>query len=215
VVRCEFSPSATVLQMKTIDAIMSRPFVYRLWMAPFAEDKFARVLRHNDLGAVRRVLDVGCGPGTNASYFLHSEYLGIDLNTDYIESAKRRYRRRFLAADAAEFVSDFGERFDFILVNSFLHHLDTPTTRRILSNLHGLLTPDGHIHILELVLPRSASVARFLAHADRGKFARPLEEWEGIFDDTFNRKLLEPYTLSLFGAPLYHMVYFKGGIKPE
>lgn len=201
--------------MSALDAIMSQPIVYRLWMAPFAEGKFAPILAHNDLSSVRRVLDVGCGPGTNTGYFAHSDYLGIDLNPDYIESAKRRHSRRFLAADAGEFVANPGERFDFILVNSFLHHLDTPTTRRILSNLSRLLTPDGHIHILELVLPRSRSVARFLAGADRGKFARPIEEWAGILESIFGKTILEPYSLKMYGVILWHMVYFKGKAKPE
>jgi len=203
------------LAMNAIDAIMSRPAVYRLWMAPFAEDKFAPIRAHNDLGSVSRALDVGCGPGTNTSYFAQSDYLGIDLNADYIESAKRRHHRSFLAADAAEFVANPGDRFDFILINSFLHHLDTPTTRRILLNLGRLLTPDGHIHILELVLPRSRSIARFLAGADRGKFARPIEEWTDIFENIFDKVILEPYSLRIGGLPLWHMVYFKGKAKIE
>lgn len=199
--------------MNAIDAIMSQPLVYRLWMAPFAENKFAPILAHNDLGSTRRVLDVGCGPGTNTAYFAHSDYLGIDLNAEYIETAKRRHGRRFLAVDAAEFTAAPDDRFDFILINSFLHHLDTPTTRKILLNLAGLLTPDGNIHILELVMPERASTARFLAHADRGKFARPLEEWNGILGDVFAATVFEPYSLRLLGVPLWHMVYFKGKAK--
>ena|ERR1700722_10500317 len=201
--------------MNMIDAVMSQPAIYRLWMAPFARDKFAPILKYNDLGEVRRVLDVGCGPGTNTSLFKKADYLGIDLNPRYIQSARQRHSRRFLNVDAAEFVASPGERFDFILVNSFLHHLNTPTARRILLNLRGLLNPDGHIHIVELVLPRSASVARFLATADRGKFARPLEEWEDLFSAIFSPAVFEPYSLRLCRVPLWHAVYFKGGAKRE
>lgn len=205
----------TVEHMKALDAIMSQPVVYRLWIAPFTEDKFAPILAHNDLSTAQRVLDVGCGPGTNANYFSNAEYVGIDLNPDYIESARRRYRGQFVAADAAEFASNSSERFDFILVNSFLHHLDTATTRGILSNLGRLLTPDGHIHIVELVLPPSVSVARFLARADRGKYARPLEEWKGIFEAAFDHIVFQPFTLGMCGVTLWQAVYFKGGTKRE
>jgi SAM-dependent methyltransferase len=201
--------------MTALDAIMSQPIVYRLWMAPFAEDKFAPIRTHNDLSKVRRVLDVGCGPGTNTGHFAQSDYLGIDLNPEYIETAKRHHGRRFLAIDAAEFSAEHDDRFDFILINSFLHHLDTPTTRSILLNLSRLLTPDGDIHVLELVLPRSRSVARFLAGADRGKFARPIEEWTDIFENIFDKVILEPYSLRMGGVPLWHMVYFKGKAKIE
>ena len=59
------------------------PWVYRAWQAPFAEQKLAPVMRHNVMGAVRRVLDVGCGPGTNAPHFEGLDYLGLDINPDY------------------------------------------------------------------------------------------------------------------------------------
>jgi trans-aconitate methyltransferase len=196
--------------MKLIDTIMSLPPVYRLWMAPFAERKIAPILAHNDLRRARRVLDVGCGPGTNTHHFSSAEYLGIDLNERYIQDALSRYDKRFIAADVAKFVVAPDERFDFILVNSFLHHIDNPTTTSILSNLSKLLTADGHIHILELVLPESASMARFLALSDRGKFPRPREEWERLFGEAFEPVVFEPYHFGAAGFALWQMVYFKG-----
>jgi SAM-dependent methyltransferase len=66
--------------VSTLDLIMRQPLVYRLWMAPFAKKKFAPIVAHNDMHWVRRVLDVGCGPGTNAVYFSQADYLCIDLN---------------------------------------------------------------------------------------------------------------------------------------
>jgi hypothetical protein len=52
--------------MSTLDLIMRQPLVYRLRMAPFAGKKFAPIAAHNDMKRIRRVLDVGCGPGTDA-----------------------------------------------------------------------------------------------------------------------------------------------------
>lgn len=198
--------------MISLDSVMSSPIVYRAWMAPFAEKKFAPIVAHNDLGSVRRVLDVGCGPGTNANHFGSSEYLGIDINKQYIDSAKRRYGDRFVAADAAEFVAKPNEKFDFILINSFLHHLDTATTRRILANLARLLAQEGHVHILELVLPDSASVARLLARSDRGKFPRKLDEWAELFREAFEQVTFVPYGLGTFGVTFWQMIYFKGRV---
>ena len=96
---------------RIISRIMENTLVYRLWQAPFAEKKFAPVLAHNDLRTARRVLDVGCGPGTNSHHFEQSEYLGIDLNERYIDYARRRWRRNFLVADVTKY-SVVGERFD-------------------------------------------------------------------------------------------------------
>jgi SAM-dependent methyltransferase len=199
--------------VKSLDAIMRWPLVYRLWMKPFADKKFVPILSRNDLSRVRRVLDVGCGPGTNAPYFAGCDYLGIDLNQRYIEDAKRRYQGRFQAIDAAEFVVGPGDRFDFILVNSFLHHIETRAVRGILANLAGLLTDDGHVHIIDLVLPRDRSLARLMARLDRGDFPRPIEKWSEIFREAFQEVILETYPLGLCGVTLWQAVYFKGRRK--
>ena len=144
-----------------------------------------------------------------------SDYLGIDLNPEYIRDAERRYgcsngRLRFQAHDAATFVAAPADRFDFVLVNSFLHHVDDTTAKSILANLSRLLTDDGHIHILDLILPQCASIPLFLARADRGDFPRPLEKWRQMFMDLFEPVICEPYDLSRANVCLWKMIYFKG-----
>ena len=190
--------------------ILEHTVAYRLWQAPFAEQKLLPVLKHNDLTRVRRVLDVACGPGTNTGYFADSEYIGVDINERYIQDARRRHRRNFIAADARTFTAAASDRFDFILVNSFLHHLDTPDVVSLLAHLATLLTEEGHIHILELVLPEQPSIARLLANWDRGNFARPLSEWRSIFGQLFEQVIFEPYPLRGAGTTLWNMIYFKG-----
>lgn len=196
--------------MKLATRIMEWTWAYRLWQAPVAEKKLVPVFAHNDLRAVRRVLDVGCGPGTNTHHFAHADYLGIDYNAGYIESARRRHRRPFVVADVTQYSVADTERFDFILVNSLLHHLDTPGAERVLRHLQGLLTDDGHVHIIDLVLPEHRSMARLLARWDRGDFPRPLEEWRRMFGMYYESVVFEPYALTAFGKPLWSLVYFKG-----
>jgi len=196
--------------MSWVDRLLGRTAIYRLWMAPFAEAKFAPVRRHNDVGLVKRVLDVGCGPGTNTAWFAHAEYLGIDINPAYVEDAKRRTGRKFLVADATTYSVPPDQRFDFILLNSFLHHVETGDARRILSHLATLLTLDGRIHILDLVLPAAPSVARLLARWDRGRYARTLAEWRVLFGEYYEPAVFETYPLKGAGITLWNMVYFKG-----
>jgi len=199
--------------MKFPYGVMTWPVVYRLWEAPFIEKKFAPVAAHNDLKSAGRVLDLGCGPGINTHHFTSADYLGVDINAKYIASAERRHSARFIAADGAEFVQNTRTPFDFVLVNSFLHHIDLVRTRQILSGVSRLVTAGGHVHILELVLPEKASLSRFLARADRGKFPRPLAEWESLFKENFDPVVFEPYDLGLGHTALWEMVYFKGRPK--
>lgn len=191
-------------------SVMNNTLAYRVWQAPFAERKLAPLLAHNDLGRVRRVLDVGCGPGTNTRHFAHADYLGIDFNPAYIESARKRHGRDFIVADVTEYQVAASERFDLILANSLFHHIETDNTRRILAHLATLLSDDGHVHILDLVLPDRPSIARLLAKADRGDYPRPLAEWRTIFESVFVPVVFEPYPLGLAGVTLWNMIYFKG-----
>ena len=173
------------------------------------------LLRHNDIARVGRVLDVGCGPGTNAPLFHGHEYLGLDLNPRYISQARRRFGDRFQVADVCTYEADPDRRFDFILMNSLLHHIDTPSVGRILRQLSRQLTVDGCIHVLDLVLPPRPSVARTLALADRGDFPRPLTEWRSLFEACYEVVVFEQYAVRAAGVPLWQMVYFKGRAPSE
>ena len=190
--------------------LLEYTLVYRTWQAPFVEEKFRPVLAHNNLANVHRVLDVGCGPGTNTRHFAHADYIGIDMNERYIRHARARHRRNFVAADVCTYRVGPNERFDFILLNSFLHHLADSDVINVLSHVRTLLSEDGHVHILELVMPQEPSIARRLALWDRGKFARPLEEWEKIWGSLFDPVVMEPYAVGGWGATLWNMLYFKG-----
>jgi trans-aconitate methyltransferase len=191
--------------------LLERSFVYRAWQLPFAERKLRPVVSGGDITRARRVLDVGCGPGTNAPHFVSADYVGIDINPEYIESARKRFRRQFIAADVTQYSATDQGKFDFIFVNSLLHHIDTPDVRRLLAHLSTLLTSDGYVHILDLVMPDNRrSIAGMLARADRGNFPRPIAEWHQLFSDAYNIVHFEPYPLGLGRLPLWNMLYCKG-----
>lgn len=196
--------------MSWVSAILDHPAVYRLWQAPFANKKLEPVFCHNDITKVRKVLDVGCGPGTNTRHFKDADYLGIDLNKQYIENARQRYKREFVVADVITYCTECRECFDFILVNSILHHIDEPTVVHILSHLKRLLSDEGDIHILELVQPARRGIADLLKQWDRGVYARPVSDWQQICSAIFETVVFEPYEVKALGVTLWNMVYFKG-----
>lgn len=164
--------------MKLIDRFLELPGIYAAWQAPFAAQKFAPAARHLGDVPVGRVLDVGCGPGTNADHFKSADYVGLDINDDYLSKARARRPGRFIQADLASAdLSSLGT-FDVVLVNSFLHHVPDRAVDDILAEIHARLEPTGRVHILELVLPRQWSRSRIMARLDRGHYPRPLEQWE-------------------------------------
>lgn len=198
--------------------LLEHPAVYRFWQAPFASAKVAPLLATAAYRSAQRVLDAGCGPGTNARYFRHCDYLGLDINPAYIAYARRRFGDRFEVADVTRYLPPEGRPFDFILLNSLLHHLEDGEVEVLLQSLQRLLSPDGAIHILDLVLPDRPSVARTLAKRDRGEHPRPLENWRGLFAKSFAEEAFLPYPLGLrlggVGLTLWNMVYFRGRLRP-
>ncbi len=188
---------------------MDHPSMYRVWQAPFAERKLAPFLKRIASRRPRRVLDVGCGPGTNARHFVDCEYLGVDLNPAYIESATARYGPRFRVADVTR--DPLGEgAWDCILVNSLLHHLPDESVDRLLARLPAMLASSGAVHVLDLVLPDRPSVARWIARHDRGDFPRPAGRWKELLTRHFRLQHLEEYELRAAGVTLWRMVYFAG-----
>ena len=192
------------------DRLLEQPWVYRSIQAPFAEAKLAPFFRHVDRARLRSVLDVGCGPGTNAAHFAAGQYLGIDINPDYIASAQRRFGARFAVGDVTDPCVLPGARFDCVLANSLLHHLDDDAVRALLSRLAERVAPGGRVHVMDLVLPEQPSAAQLMARLDRGRHPRPLADWRRLFAEAFEERVFEPYALGLPGLALWQMVYFEG-----
>ncbi len=187
--------------------------VYRLWQAPFLQRKFEPLIKHNQLAETNRVLDVGCGPGTNTQFFRDQDYLGIDINPAYIEYARRKFGRSFEVADATQLQVKSEDAFDLVLMNSLLHHIADEDVSSMLDQLSRVVSADGHIHIIDLVLPPQRGIPRYLALNDRGDFSRPLERWKTLFEQSFTTVVLEPFEIRMCGVPLWNLVYFKG--KPR
>ncbi|MBW3535264.1 MAG: class I SAM-dependent methyltransferase [Gemmatimonadetes bacterium] len=200
--------------MGLFEALLGRTAVYRAIQAPFAERKLAPFLAEADLSPGRRVLDVGCGPGTNTRHFRETGYLGIDVNPRYIAHARRTYGRDFVVADVTRYEVEDAEPFDVILANSFFHHIGDDDTDRILAHLATLLAPAGRLHVLDLVLPHGPSAAYLLARLDRGEHPRPLEAWRELLSRHFEAETFLPYDLGVGPLAFWKMVYFKGAPLP-
>ncbi len=189
---------------------MELPWAYSLWQAPFLNAKFAPIVSHNDLTKVRRVLDVGCGPGTNARFFAHAEYVGLDINPAYLERARRKYRGTFVQADVRTYRPPPEVRYDFVLLNSLLHHIDDDSADRILAAASEVLLERGCIHIIDLILPEERGIARYLTENDRGDYPRPWEDWQELLSRHFEPLVQLPFPVGIGRVELWRLLYFKG-----
>ena len=204
------APNASALRRVT-DRLLELPLVYRAWQAPFATAKLQPFLARVGADRTRRVLDIGCGPGTNAPVFAGAEeYVGIDINPDYIRQAADRYPGRFVVGDVTDEKIFPDEKFDCVFANSLMHHLDDASVRNLLRRMARLTAPGGKVHVLDLVLPPNASPGRVLAQLDRGRYARPVKQWRGLFTEHMREEHFQPYAFGFPFVPLWKMVYFVG-----
>ena len=198
---------------RAADRLLEIPLVYRSWQAPFASAKLRPFLAYVDLSRRPRVLDIGCGPGTNAPVFAGCDYVGIDINADYIRTASSRYPGRWLVGDVTDEKVLPDAQFDCVFANSLMHHLDDEAVLTLLRRMARLTAPGGKVHVLDLVLPAHASPGRLLARLDRGRFARPVEQWRAMFNAHLRQEHFQPYAFGVPFVPLWQMIYFVGAAK--
>jgi 2-polyprenyl-3-methyl-5-hydroxy-6-metoxy-1,4-benzoquinol methylase len=108
--------------------------------------KFDRVMR--ELAGHRRVLDVGCGPGTMAGKLAgEHDVVGTDLSTRQIAYARDTYGStgsRFYASSPAELPAHEAE-FDAVTLVEVVEHLDPAVVRETIDEALERLRPGGKL----------------------------------------------------------------------
>src|SRR5262245_60414436 len=144
---------------------------------------FFRSILENDFKAIRaqirkelvhgkalRTLDLGCGPGAFSDAFLGDDYVGADLNSGYIEWAKKHRKGSFVACDARS-VPLPDQRFDQALIFGLLHHLPDDVTRDVLREAKRLLVPGGRVLVIEDIpaVSKLNLVGHLIHHIENGE----------------------------------------------
>ncbi len=135
--------------------------------------------------AGKRVLEVGCGLGTDLVQFARAgaRVTGIDLSPRSIELTRQRFALEglpgtFLVADAEQLPFE-AESFEVVYSFGVLHH--TPDIARAIAEIHRVLVPGGelilmlyHRHSLHVWLGTPLYVAEQLHRQHRLRGARLL-----------------------------------------
>jgi ubiquinone/menaquinone biosynthesis C-methylase UbiE len=78
--------------------ILDNPYVYFVWQYPFIHQKTAPFVSNAKIPDTKdfKVVELGCGPGTNAFLFQNVDYFGFDINEKYLSMARRRFPEKSL-----------------------------------------------------------------------------------------------------------------------
>jgi SAM-dependent methyltransferase len=165
-----------------------------------------------DFSKVRRVFDIGCGPGHISQYIPpHIEYIGFDTEPMYIDFANRRFGKRgkFVTRlfDKSA-VEDYG-RPDMILMNGVLHHMDDASVLAVAASAAESLTENGVFFTLDgCFAPGQNPISHYLLAHDRGEHVRDAPAYRDLVASAFSETKLfvrddlswVPYTFAILHA---------------
>jgi SAM-dependent methyltransferase len=142
----------------------------------------ATIRREMDLGPASRTLDLGCGPGAFSDLFAAGDYVGVDLNSRYIDHARRTRKGAFLVSDAKH-VDLPDRRFDQVLIFGLLHHLPDDEVRGVLTECRRLLVAGGRVLVIEDIpsVSRLNLIGHLIHHVENGEFIRPVEDYRRLY----------------------------------
>jgi SAM-dependent methyltransferase len=151
---------------------------------------------------VRRVIDIGCGPGLLVTEVTRRglTYFGCDIHKSSIIYCRTNWRdsKVTFSEGSVYMVGWRPEKTDVVVVNGVIHHLEETELRRLVqwcSSAAAMIVAD---HLFEPgVTGRLVQLAQRL---DRGKFVRPRT---AIADVLGTASAYEGYPITLFGIHLW------------
>lgn len=206
--------------MNLRERVLSHPIVYRTFKRlVLPQGVLDRLVRdHFVVPDGGRVLDLGCGFGDYAPFFSgRCDYLGIDHNESYIETARQMNAdspARFIVADVADPIVREHGPFDLIMLSGVLHHLPSRAVRELAGLIHPLMSPTGRFVAMEPVFdPDQRLSARLAIAADRGRFARDEEGYRTLLETAFAR-VDSSIVTGLLRIPYTHVIISAAAAPP-
>jgi SAM-dependent methyltransferase len=172
-------------------SILELPAVYRLFAAAIGGKFRSRyVSEYVRPQAGDRILDIGCGPGDILNHLPQVQYLGVDVDAQYIAAARRRFGNRgeFRCESATETVLREPASFDIVMANGVLHHLDDDEANKVLTLARSALKSTGRLvaHDGAFVAEQSA-IEALLLKMDRGRFVRTPDQYVRLARQAFDQ----------------------------
>lgn len=157
-----------------------------------------------------RVLDYACGSGYVAEVYRPGQYVGADINGDYIDFARRRFpEHEFVSLPGSGFTPFPDGSFDAVLLLSTLHHLSDEALTQVLEEAHRLLGARGRLLVID-TLPAEEQrswVVRFMIRMDMGEWFRTAAQMEAAFAAFFEVDLAERMNSGPAGCGYESMAY--------
>jgi len=143
-----------------------------------------------------KVLDIGCGPAEILDSLMEVDYFGYDINPNYINYAKKKYKKKgkffckkFTNKDIKKL-----PKFDHVLLLGILHHLESQEIKKLLKLIKKVLKKEGSIITIDPIFIRKQNrIAEFIIKMDRGNNVRDKKGYIKLVRNYFSKVKSEVY----------------------
>ena len=137
-----------------------------------------------------KVLDIGCGPAEILDSLPTVKYFGYDINSTYINYAKKKYKNRgkffckkFTSKDIKKL-----PKFDHVLLFGILHHLNDVEIKNLMIIVKKILKKEGNIITADpIFIKKQNPITKFIIKKDRGDNVRNKKEYIKIIKKYFKK----------------------------
>jgi cyclopropane fatty-acyl-phospholipid synthase-like methyltransferase len=135
-----------------------------------------------------KILDIGCGPGDTLEFLPSVDYIGFDLNEEYIKYARKRFSKQgqFFCKRVSRDAIPGENLFDIVMACGVIHHLADEEAVEMFELGYTLLKPGGRFITHDPVyVPVQSYFARMLFSIDRGKYVRTQAQYQTLAQKYF------------------------------
>lgn len=193
--------------MSLLQSILRFGFVYNYFMYILGKFGTARLYifaKYLPYTPGMKVLDLGCGPGTNTDIFQQDDYLGIDINERYIKKARSlRPNHAFKCGDFLDLDQSYDDHFSLVLMSGLIHHLSDEIAEKFIHKAYEVLKNGGRMVAIENCLhSKQSELKKKIILMDRGDHIRKLNHLSSLINRSHmqgsisieENLLLIPYT---------------------
>ena len=135
----------------------------------------------------QKVLDFGCGIGSNSKLFHSDDYTGVEVDESRVLSSRIKYPEK--SFEKITFLSKKEDKipfqdssFDLVFISLCLHHIDSKTCKLLFKEFSRVLNKNGKIIGIEpSLLPDRYFSNVFMNIVDAGDFILPIKEYKNLY----------------------------------
>ena len=187
---CKGTVPSVIIMINVVNKLAENPEIFiilrKLIESNFTGEKNVLKNELSNINADSRILDLGCGTGEFSVFFQGFDYTGIDIESNYIDYAKKNYDGQFELMDASHMLFE-DNTFDIIVVFGVFHHINNEICLQIFDEMNRVLKKNGRIIIMEDVDVESKLdiLGNILRKYDKGNYIRKKNEYLQLFKQKF------------------------------